>query len=300
MDYLRIASVPAVDFIPSRTVYCGGMKTFSAINILLQQSELKVRRARLFSYRRPYRLAWRTRPDYDLVLIGKGRGFFEIEGLGRQHVRPGTVMLFSPKIAHGTAEEISGGYQEVSIHFDLTIGSGTDFFEAVSFLPIVHLRNWEPLYAMARRASHECRQDQGLGSALLVHDLTRTLLVEMIRRYARGGAARVACDPRVLKVLHRLETDFAKPLSAEQIAEGVGLSEGHMRMLFKKELGITAMDALVARRIREARKLLEATALSIAKISRGVGYDDPLYFSRAFHRMVGLAPSQYRESANRP
>ena len=58
--------------------------------------------------------------------------------------------------------------------------------------------------------------------------------------------------------------------------------------------------SLVARRIREARKLLEATILSVAEISRGVGYDDPLYFSRAFRRIVGLAPSQYRESVNRP
>jgi len=42
--------------------------------------------------------------------------------------------------------------------------------------------------------------------------------------------------------------------------------------------------------------LLEQTSLSMAEIAYQVGYDDALYFSRVFRKVLGLAPSTYRKS----
>jgi len=35
--------------------------------------------------------------------------------------------------------------------------------------------------------------------------------------------------------------------------------------------------------------------LSISDISRSVGYDDPLLFSKTFHKLKGIPPSKYRK-----
>jgi AraC-like DNA-binding protein len=44
-----------------------------------------------------------------------------------------------------------------------------------------------------------------------------------------------------------------------------------------------------------ARQLLDGTEMSIAEVAADVGYADPLYFSRHFKRLHGVAPTQYRD-----
>jgi AraC-like DNA-binding protein len=276
------------------------METSEAINILLDRSELLVHRAGLFRYPRAYALERRNVPDYDLIIIGRGRGYWEIEGLGRQQTKPGTVMLFPPGIAHGTAGRITGPYELVSIHFDLLIEAKAAFFETVPFQPIMQVRKWKPIYEFACRIASEWQEQQQIGRGLLVHDLTRSLLVDMVRLYACRCDGKIACDQRVLEVLGRFNSEFARPLTAEEMGEWVGLSEAHLRELFKAELGATPVQMLQSRRMNEARHLLLNTSLSVKEISPRVGYSDPLYFSRVFHEAVGMAPMEYRQSAKNP
>ena len=46
------------------------------------------------------------------------------------------------------------------------------------------------------------------------------------------------------------------------------------------------------------QKLLEpflTTGLAVSEIDYDVGFNDPNYFSRAFHKEFGKAPSEYRK-----
>ncbi|MEE0603261.1 MAG: AraC family transcriptional regulator, partial [Dorea longicatena] len=45
--------------------------------------------------------------------------------------------------------------------------------------------------------------------------------------------------------------------------------------------------------------LLETTTYSINEISKIVGYDNQLYFSRLFHKLKGYSPREYRKIKNR-
>jgi AraC-like DNA-binding protein len=44
----------------------------------------------------------------------------------------------------------------------------------------------------------------------------------------------------------------------------------------------------------EAMRLLRFTDATVGVVAHAVGYDDPLYFSRAFKRYAGRAPQAYR------
>ena len=46
---------------------------------------------------------------------------------------------------------------------------------------------------------------------------------------------------------------------------------------------------------RTAKNLLENTSFNISEISRAIGYENPLYFSRIFKKQSGLSPSEYRK-----
>ena len=40
------------------------------------------------------------------------------------------------------------------------------------------------------------------------------------------------------------------------------------------------------------------TSFNISEISRAIGYENPLYFSRIFKKQSGLSPSEYRKKSN--
>jgi YesN/AraC family two-component response regulator len=43
-----------------------------------------------------------------------------------------------------------------------------------------------------------------------------------------------------------------------------------------------------------AKSLLIYTDMKVGKIAENVGYDDLLYFSKAFKKYTGVSPSEYR------
>ncbi|HEX3027822.1 MAG TPA: helix-turn-helix domain-containing protein, partial [Clostridia bacterium] len=48
-------------------------------------------------------------------------------------------------------------------------------------------------------------------------------------------------------------------------------------------------------RVNKACELMRNAALSLADISRSVGYEDPLLFSKTFRKLKGLPPREYRK-----
>ena len=64
--------------------------------------------------------------------------------------------------------------------------------------------------------------------------------------------------------------------------------------LFKETLGQSPQQYLIQYRMTKATELLKGTRISIAEISRSVGYENQLHFSRAFKNVFGISPSQYR------
>ena len=58
--------------------------------------------------------------------------------------------------------------------------------------------------------------------------------------------------------------------------------------------GQPASRSVEARLVREARRQLAYTNLSISQIAYALGFIDPAYFSRVFSRATGLSPREFR------
>lgn len=93
---------------------------------------------------------------------------------------------------------------------------------------------------------------------------------------------------------------IAEPLTVARVAEAARCSETTAQRLFARHLG-EPMQAWIRRlRLHEAATLLRTTGLRVSEVSRLVGYEDALYFSRAFRRAFGVAPSRFASSTLRP
>jgi YesN/AraC family two-component response regulator len=57
------------------------------------------------------------------------------------------------------------------------------------------------------------------------------------------------------------------------------------------------MQFITGVRVERAREFLETTDLSVAAISKNVGYEDSQYFFRVFKKVTGMTPLKYRQVA---
>lgn len=88
-------------------------------------------------------------------------------------------------------------------------------------------------------------------------------------------------------------------LSISLVAESLGISEGHLSHIFKKETDYTITAYLTQYRIHMAMKLLSDCRYKIYEVTEMVGYRDITYFSSTFKKMVGISPSEYQDRSQR-
>jgi len=102
-------------------------------------------------------------------------------------------------------------------------------------------------------------------------------------------------QPDALAALHEyLQHHACGPVDIESLALQYDMSPSTLRRRWHQRYGLSPMKFVLQQRMTEACRLLIETNEPIARIARQVGYDDPFYFSRAFRRHVGIAPSEHR------
>lgn len=100
----------------------------------------------------------------------------------------------------------------------------------------------------------------------------------------------------VLKALEYISEHYADGgINITEIAQHLGVSEGHLSHVFKKETNYTVVGYLTRYRIHMALKLLRDCRYKIYEVADMVGYKDVTYFGSTFKKLTGLSPSEYQD-----
>lgn len=94
-----------------------------------------------------------------------------------------------------------------------------------------------------------------------------------------------------------MENHYMEDITIEQVLEISHYSQRHFIRLFSAAYNTTPQKYLMNIRIRRACVLLRETALPITEVALRCGFSDSNYFSRAFRKVNGITPSQYRNTA---
>ena len=92
-----------------------------------------------------------------------------------------------------------------------------------------------------------------------------------------------------------IETNYSYPVTVEDVAAYVGISRSHLFRSFQTYMGKSPKEFLSEYRIKQACHLLKETDLSVSAIAYSVGFENNLYFSKAFKKHKGVSPSEYRK-----
>ena len=89
--------------------------------------------------------------------------------------------------------------------------------------------------------------------------------------------------------------DLTAKLPIIQGGMGVGISRSHLFRSFQTYMNCSPKEFLSQYRIKQACRLLKETDLSVSAIAYSVGFENNLYFSKAFRKQKQISPTLYRE-----
>ncbi len=96
-----------------------------------------------------------------------------------------------------------------------------------------------------------------------------------------------------------IETHQAEPLSLGRVARSANISRHYFCKMFKKATKVNFVDYLSRVRVEKAKALLLNPNSRVSEVAFGSGFQSMTNFNRAFRRIVGRSPTQFRKSLPR-
>lgn len=95
-----------------------------------------------------------------------------------------------------------------------------------------------------------------------------------------------------------ISQNCTKSLTLDDISRYIGVSKSHFSHLFKKYTNMTFIDFLTTERIKRTEFLISNPKAHIIDIAFDSGFSSVSSFNRAFKKIKGISPSEFRETLN--
>jgi len=137
-----------------------------------------------------------------------------------------------------------------------------------------------------------------LGDGNVVHvEHLATLFSEHIENAFRGHneAGKICENPLKERIRNFIAENRQGNISLNLLSSFLNLSPSRVSQIVKEYFGMTLPQTVTRFRLEHARMLLTNTVLPIAEVSRQCGFNDPLYFSKVFHKEAHLTPREFHK-----
>jgi AraC family transcriptional activator of pobA len=254
--------------------------------------------------------AWESRDPHrhdfhELIWTREGSGRHLIDG-EVSLVEPSTVTLIGRGQVHvfERARGVSGAvvrFRGELLYGDATASANPSWLAGIRVarrvpVPAEDVRRWE---SIIRTLADETRRPADSWSIDVQRHLLAVLLLWVERWFEAMQSERRDADDPELRLyrafVELLERDFAQHHAAGYYADALRVPQAALSRSLAHVTGRTTKELITDRRMLEATRLLRFTNMNVGEVGYRAGFDDQLYFSRAFKRSTGEAPSAYRE-----
>jgi AraC-like DNA-binding protein len=199
----------------------------------------------------------------------------------------------APALTDGS-RYIAGG------HFALTGGHAETLLQSLP--PIVHIRSEKDKAAMRwslERMREELRDPQP-GGSLIAQQLAYMMLIQALRLHLADAASAghgwlaALSDKHMSVAIASMHNEPGRPWTLQSLAERVGMSRSVFALRFRETVGVTPMEYLARWRMLLAADRLKSNSSGLSDIAQSLGYESESAFGKAFRRVMGCSPRQYR------
>ena len=242
-----------------------------------------------------------VRDHFLIHYILKGKGFFQVGG-ETYHLTQGQGFLICPDMVTYYEADSENPWHYVWVGFH--------GLKAEAYLDEANLTMDRPIFRydqddfvkdcfvqmMETKKLVKSREMRLLG--LLYLFLSQLIETADGKRFSDNGEKRK--EAYVKQALAFIEKNYSRKISIAEIARDIGLDRSYLCAVFKQCLHVSPQHFLINYRMTKACELMQNGALSIGDISRSVGYEDPLLFSKMFKKMRKISPRAFRKDYTIP
>ena len=141
-------------------------------------------------------------------------------------------------------------------------------------------------------------ENKALGYENMCQKLFDLLLLQIVRSMRLNLSSNPIQRPmkrEIRMICYYNDQNYSDNITLESLADYMKMNKYYMAHEFKKHMGISPINYLIERRIKECKSLLATTSLSIAEISETVGFSSQSYFAQMFKKNTNMSPKQYRD-----
>jgi AraC family transcriptional activator of pobA len=127
--------------------------------------------------------------------------------------------------------------------------------------------------------------------------------LSLVARIAQGAPGAVPGSPalRLATGLRRaIDEHFRDDWTVGRYVEHLGTTPHLLDRAAREVLGTSVKDAVLARRLLEAKRLLRFTIRPVEAVAYETGFRDSAYFSRFFAKRCGMPPAAWRRAPTAP
>lgn len=203
--------------------------------------------------------------------------------------------------------------------FVVSFASGSPAMEHFQEHPFFHTRS--PMRAKISRLLEESRScfsspladpnvpklkrdhSAPFGAEQVVVNTLELLLISLYRHEDVRSEAEAAehaqvklADDYVQRAIVYMKANLTNRITLEDICVNTAISSSQMQRMFRQKTGKSAMRYFSELRIEEAKFLMRSRNMTFTEIAEFLCYSSIHHFSKQFHTMVGMSPSDYISS----
>ena len=130
----------------------------------------------------------------------------------------------------------------------------------------------------------------------LIRNICDNLIELFLNFYNASDAHQNAQKSEIQQSLEYINLHFKEKISLKNVAEYAGYNPTHFSKLFHQKMGVTFNHYVSSLRVNHAKRLLASTQHAISFICFDSGFSAVSSFNRNFFEIVGMSPSEYRNS----
>lgn len=239
-----------------------------------------------------------NRDHYLLHFVTKGKGTFYCENK-RYEIQAGQGFLIVPGIVTSYIADTEEPWTYSWIGFN---GENVDFYLSQTGLgsdsPVFAYEDSKAFSRIFSEIKHLNRNTVA-GQVKMIGNLyvLLSLVMENSTPISYQGKAFFSSKENYIKnAVTYIQTNYSRKITVQEIADYLGLNRSYFGVIFKELMKMSPQDFIIYFRMDKAKKLLSDMSMNIGDVSRSVGYEDPLTFSKLFKKNVGVSPNAYRKS----
>ncbi|MGB7848099.1 MAG: AraC family transcriptional regulator [Candidatus Acidiferrum sp.] len=231
-------------------------------------------------------------PFYSIEYVARGNG--ELKLNGRLHVlRPGRVFSYGPGVPHDITGDPGSPFVKYFVDFTgkgatsllrscgLTAGSVKQVFPPHILSPL-----FDELIQSGLSGGHD--------NAELCAKLLECLALRLARTNAPVEETETLAFATYLRCRQYIEQHFVRLRTLEEVAAECHANKAYLCRLFRAYDHQSPYQYLLRLKMNYAAECMQKRGVLIKQAAQEVGFADPFHFSRVFHKVLGVSPSEFR------